>query len=260
LLFHDTHHRSVTDPKSMEAYDLTHYDGILAFGEVVRDLYLTRGWASRAWTWHEAADTRVFYPIEGLEHQGDLVWIGNWGDEERTAELWEFVFNPVKALVLTACVYGVRYPAWARAALAAAGITYTGWLPNYEVPGVFARFRVTVHVPRRPYVQALPGIPTIRPFEALACGIPLICSPWDDAEGLFTPGKDFLVARNGAAMKRLLKALLEDEAMAHELAGHGLQTLLTRHTCAHRVDELLAIYAELEANRPAREEAKCAAD
>jgi spore maturation protein CgeB len=260
LLFHDTHHRSVTDPKSMEAYDLTHYDGILAFGEVVRDLYLTRGWASRAWTWHEAADTRVFYPIEGLEHQGDLVWIGNWGDEERTAELWEFVFNPVKALVLTACVYGVRYPAWARAALAAAGITYTGWLPNYEVPGVFARFRVTVHVPRRPYVQALPGIPTIRPFEALACRIPLICSPWDDAEGLFTPGKDFLVARNGAAMKRLLKALLEDEAMAHELAGHGLQTLLTRHTCAHRVDELLAIYAELEANRPAREEAKCAAD
>jgi spore maturation protein CgeB len=260
LLFHDTHHRSATDSASMVGYDLKRYDGVLAFGKVIRDLYLTRGWVGRAWTWHEAADTRIFYPIEGLEPQGDLVWIGNWGDEERTAELSEFVFNPVQALGLKACVYGVRYPAWAPATLADAGITYAGWLPNYEVPCAFARFRVTIHVPRRPYVHLLPGIPTIRPFEALACGIPLLSSPWDDTESLFTPGKDFLVARHGAEMQSLLKALLQDEAMAHELAGHGLQTILRRHTCAHRVDELLAIFAELEEPRPQAEEAKCAAD
>jgi spore maturation protein CgeB len=259
LLFHDTHHRSVTDPQSMEAYDLSRYDGVLAFGEVIRELYLARGWTSHAWTWHEAADTRVFSPIESIERQGDLVWMGNWGDEERTAELWEFVFHPVQALGLKACVYGVRYPASACAALAAAGIAYAGWLPNYEVPRAFARFRVTVHVPRRPYAQMLPGIPTIRPFEALACGIPLISSPWDDCECLFTPGKDFLVARNGAEMKRYLKALLQDEAMARELAGHGRQTILSRHTCAHRVDELLAIYAELEGTRPKAAEVKCVA-
>src|SRR4029079_17497491 len=53
LLFHDTHHRSVTDASSMAAYDLRHYDGVLAFGRVIRDLYLERGWAARAWTWHE---------------------------------------------------------------------------------------------------------------------------------------------------------------------------------------------------------------
>jgi spore maturation protein CgeB len=114
-------------------------------------------------------------------------------------------------------------------------------------------------VPRRPYAQMLPGIPTIRPFEALACGIPLISAPWDDCECLFTPGKDFLVARNGAEMKRYLKALLRDEAMARELAGHGRQTILSRHTCTHRADELLAIYAELEGARPEAAEAKCAA-
>jgi endonuclease/exonuclease/phosphatase family metal-dependent hydrolase len=140
----------------------------------------------------------------------------------------------VKRLGLKARVYGVRYPAQARAALVGAGIAYAGWLPNYEVPRVFARFKVTVHVPRRPYVRALPGVPTIRPFEALACGIPLVCSPWDDVEGLFTPGKDFLTARHGAEMQRLLRALPEDEAMAHELAGYGLETVLTRHTCSHR--------------------------
>src|SRR5918999_2366438 len=78
LLFHDTHHRSVTDRKAMAAYDFDAYDGVLAFGEVVRERYLARGWARQVWTWHEAADTRVFTPRD-RERAGDLVWIGNWG-------------------------------------------------------------------------------------------------------------------------------------------------------------------------------------
>jgi spore maturation protein CgeB len=126
LLFHDTHHRSVTDPESMKAYDLRHYDGVLAFGKVIRDLYLARGWARHVLTWHEAADTRVFRPIEGIEPQGDLVWIGNWGDDERTAELSQFVFNPVKVLGLKACAYGMRYPTRAYTTLGDAGVTYGG--------------------------------------------------------------------------------------------------------------------------------------
>ena len=38
--------------------------------------------------------------------------------------------------------------------------------------------------------KALPGIPTIRVFEALACGIPLVSAPWQDEEGLFRPGEE----------------------------------------------------------------------
>jgi spore maturation protein CgeB len=251
LLFHDTHHRSVTAPETMAAYDLSHYDGVLAFGQVIRDLYLERGWAARAWTWHEAADVRVFRPLAGEPHDGnggdggDLVWIGNWGDDERTAELQEFLIEPVRELGLRARVHGVRYPEAGRQALAAAGIEYAGWLPNHEVPCAFARFRVTVHVPRRPYVQALRGIPTIRPFEAMACGIPLVSAPWDDAEGLFTPGRDFLVAADGKEMKRHLRELLHDPARAREVAEAGRRAVLARHTCAHRVDELLAIDRQL---------------
>jgi spore maturation protein CgeB len=245
LLFHDTHHRSVTAPESMAAYDLSNYDGVLAFGGVIRDLYLDRGWTQRAWTWHEAADTRVFHPIPGEPNEGDLVWIGNWGDDERTAELHEFLIEPVRDLKLRARVHGVRYPEEGRRDLAEAGIDYAGWLPNHEVPRAFARFRVTVHVPRRPYVEALPGIPTIRPFEALACGIPLVSAPWNDAEGLFRPGRDFLVARDGEEMRRHLRDLLGDPALAAEIARSGRETVLDRHTCAHRVDELLAIGREL---------------
>jgi spore maturation protein CgeB len=247
LLFHDTHHRGVTDPDSMAAYDLRHYDGVLAFGSAIRDLYRQKGWCARAWTWHEAADHRVFKPIAGVPRDGDLVWIGNWGDEERTAELHAFLLEPVRALGLKARIHGVRYPQHALTALREARITYGGWLPNYEAPNVFARYGVTVHVPRRPYVQALPGIPTIRMFEALACGIPLVSAPWDDCEGLFEPGADFLVARNGQEMREQLRAVLNDAGLARSLAEQGRRTILARHTCTHRVDELLAIHAELAA-------------
>jgi spore maturation protein CgeB len=245
LLFHDTHHGSVTDAERMVRYDLSAYDGVLAYGEAIRGIYLSKGWTQRAWTWHEAADTRIFHPIEHVGKEGDLIWIGNWGDEERSAELQEFVFEPVKALGLQARVYGVRYPEHAREMLAAAAIDYGGWLPNYRVPQAFAQFKVTVHIPRRPYVKALPGIPTIRPFEALACGIPLVCSPWEDVEHLFTDGEDFLIARNGQEMRQHLYALLHDRDMARALATHGRQTILQRHTCAHRIDELMHICQEL---------------
>ena len=248
LFFHDTHHRAVTAPEEMAAYDLSHYDGVLAYGNVLRDLYLARGWAPRAWTWHEAADTEVFFPQPApAQPEGDVVWVGNWGDQERSAELREFFIDPVAELELKAQVYGVRYPKEARALLRQAKIEYGGWLPNYLAPETFARYKVTVHVPRRPYVEALPGIPTIRPFEALACGIPLICSPWNDAENLFEPGQDFLIARDGREMKKHLRALLSDKQMARELSAHGLETIRARHTCAHRVDELLHIHQEVSA-------------
>jgi spore maturation protein CgeB len=151
----------------------------------------------------------------------------------------------VKALKLKAKIYGVRYPEHAKKALADAGIEYGGWLPNFKAPEVFAKYRFTAHVPRGPYVRLLPGIPTIRPFEALACGIPLLSSPWQDAEHLFTPGADFQFAQNGVEMISLMERILSDDTFVTNMTEHGLQTIRQKHTCAHRVEELYAICEEL---------------
>jgi len=243
-LFHDTHHRAVTAPAEMARYDLSSYDGVLAFGAVLSELYLERGWAERAWVWHEAADVELFRPLEARPH-ADLAWVGNWGDGERTAELREFLLEPAARLGLTGTVHGVRYPPDGREAVRAAGLRYGGRLANARVPELLARHRVAVHVPRRPYAEALPGIPTIRMFEALACGAPLVSAPWEDAEGLFSPDRDYLVAANGRRMEESLRGLLADPEAAAELAAHGRETILRRHTCAHRVDQLLDLVAEL---------------
>lgn len=245
LLFHDTHHRAVSAPEEMRAYDLSGYDGVLAFGEALSRVYRDWGWGERVWTWHEAADTRRFLPVEG--RRSGLVWIGNWGDGERTAEIEQFLLAPAREAALPLDIYGVRYPDEGKAMLARYGARYHGWAPNAAAPAIFARALATVHVPRRYYTTILPGIPTIRVFEALACGIPLVSAPWDDAEHLFRPGEDFLFAADGAAMTRTLATLRDDPDLRTALTRSGLETILARHTCAHRVDELLAILDGLDA-------------
>ena len=244
LFFHDTHHRAASAPHEMAQFDLSGYDGALCFGEVVSQIYRANKWAGRAWTWHEAADTRVFHSLPDAPKRYDLVWIGNWGDGERSRELREFLIEPIKQLKLRTKIWGVRYPSEALRALDDAGIEYGGYLPNFQAPAVFAQAKLTVHVPRLPYVEALPGIPTIRPFEALACGIPLVSAPWNDSEHLFREG-DFQFVADGGAMTRALESLLADENARTEMAARGRETVCARHTVANRADELEWVLEEL---------------
>ena len=253
LLFHDTHHRAVSAPAEMARYDLDAYDGVLAFGEALSEVYRRRGWGNRVWTWHEAADTRRFHPPTEEGARQGLVWIGNWGDDERSAELESFLLRPARTVGLPLDIHGVRYPEHALRTLDGHGARYRGWLPNARAPEVFARHLATVHVPRRFYVDLLPGIPTIRVFEALACGIPLLSAPWRDAEGLFRPGEDYMVARDEAEMARHMAAVRDDAALRRSLVSNGLAAIRARHGCAHRAEELLRVLRGLGAGADEKE-------
>src|SRR5262249_6740601 len=151
-------------------FNIELFDGVLAFGETIRRIYVDGFGVERAWTFHEAADVVHFFPRQ-QDWSFDLLWIGNWGDEERTRELQEFLIAPAAELSdRKTVVYGVRYPDDAKAALAAAGIDYRGYLPNLMAPLAYAQSVLSLHIPRRLYANGLGGIPTIRVFEALACG------------------------------------------------------------------------------------------
>jgi spore maturation protein CgeB len=96
----------------------------------------------------------------------------------------------------------------------------------------------------------LPGIPTIRMFEALACGMPLVSCRWDDCEGLFTAGSDYLSVDSPAGMLEAMRALINDSDLRRQLAQSGCDTIRTHHTCAHRVDQLLNIAASIRSDVP----------
>ena len=251
LLFHDTHHRAVSAPDELAQFDLDGFDGVLAFGEVLRQIYLKLGWADRVFTWHEAADVALYHPLPQVERTDDLVWIGNWGDGERSAELNEFLVKPVAELKLRASVHGVRYSDDALNTIRSAGIRYGGWLPAHWAPVAFAGARATIHVPRGPYVL-LPGIPTIRVFEALACGIPLVSAPWSDTEGLFPEGA-YLSVADGAQMKHALRTVIDDPEFSAAMVATGLKVIQDRHTCRHRAEQLIDIVTDLrDSSRSAR--------
>ena len=235
LFFHATHPAL---PGRIERCDLRHYDGVLAASTRLREHYLSQSRAARAWLWPEAADTRLFKP-SAAEPAGDVVWVGNWQAGERAATLRELLLGPVRALGLRARVYGAGYTPEALAALATAGVEYGGWVPNFELPRLLAGFKVALHLP----TPAAPAPAGGRLFQALACERPLVSAPWDDQDGLFEPGADYALARDGAEMTRWLQTLLANPAQAQALAHHGRASVLRAHTCAHRADELLALSA-----------------
>lgn len=245
LLFHDTHHRASSSPGMIRLLSINRFDGVIAFGEALRRIYREQFNLPRVWTLHEAADIDVFYPRAVTEKADDLVWIGNWGDNERSAEIGEFLLQPAAQLRQRSfSIYGVRYPEEGLRALREAGVAYRGYLPNLEAPGVYSAARLTVHIPRQQYLSAMAGIPTIRVFEALACGIPLLSAPWSDSENLFAK-EDFCMVNNAAEMQSAICSLLTNWKAARSQAQRGLETVRSRHTCRHRAEQLTSYCEEL---------------
>lgn len=247
-VFHDTHHRAYTNAGEILKFNLHLFDGVLAFGDAIRKIYKNGFGIQNVWTFHEAADTTVFRPLPRAKTT-DVVWIGNWGDEERTRELMEFLVGPAKQLTTEEgarfVVHGVRYPDEGLRTLGDAGIEYRGYVPNLSAPVVYSESKLSLHVPRRQYSNGLSGIPTIRVFEVLACGAPLVCAPWNDAEELFRAGQDYLIVEDGEQMKCKIRELLHDDDARRQIAASGLETIRNHHTCKHRAEQLTAICEEI---------------
>ena len=75
LLFHDTHHRAITAADDMARIDLNGFDGVLAFGEVLRELYTARGWTQHAFTWPRLQISKFTNPFPKLK--SSEIWSGS---------------------------------------------------------------------------------------------------------------------------------------------------------------------------------------
>jgi spore maturation protein CgeB len=100
-------------------------------------------------------------------------------------------------------------------------------------PAFYAESRFTLNVTRDDMVRA-GWSPSVRLFEAAACGTPIISDPWDGLDALFLPGRDIVVAESAADV---LQALRTD---GREVAGAARRRVLAEHTAAHRAGELEA--------------------
>jgi len=242
VYFHDTHYRAYSEPEVMRALRLEHYDGILSFSPAITEIYQREFGLPHVYTLHEAADPDTFRPLTMPKEQ-DVVFIGNWGDGDRNEPLESYLLEPSNLLPeLRFSLYGVRYHEEAlRRVHEQSRVRYRGWVANYRTPLVYAASKMSIHLPRKQYTEAVWGTPTIRVFEVLACGLPLLSLPWPDPEGLFRVGEDYLVVRDQAEMVATMRALADDEAARKKIGQSGRQRILERHTVTHRARQLVEI-------------------
>jgi spore maturation protein CgeB len=260
LLFHDTHYRIVTEPAQVARLGLDRFDAVLAYGPAIADEYRRRFGLREVHVFHEAADTELFRPYRprGDAPLDDALFIGNWGDRDRAHELHEYLLRPARRFrgQRHFALYGVRYPPEVLEAIQRDyGVEYRGWIPNHHVPRAFAQARVALHVPRQQYTGRLHGTPTIRVFEALACGTALVSTRWRDTDGLFREGEDYIAVASRAQLEEALIWLWHDDAARERLGRRGLARILARHTCRHRAEQLLEIVAGLKLQRSPRQRA-----
>ncbi len=175
----------------------------------------------------------------------DLSYLGTYG-ADRQPVLERLLIEPARrAPHLRFAVAGPQYPA------------AIVWPPNVERfehvgPADHAEFygasRFTLNVTRADMVRA-GWSPSVRLFEAAACGVPILSDPWPGLDTLFEPGRDILIADGGDAVLAALLGLGEEDR--RRLGASGRARVLAAHTAAHRARELEDVLAEVARRSPA---------
>ena len=186
-----------------------------------------------------SADPETYRPVEA-PRRWDLSYLGTYSDD-RQPVLERLLIEPARRLPhLRFCVAGPQYPAdidWP------ANVQRIDHVPPADHPAFYAASRFTLNVTRADMVAA-GWSPSIRLFEAAACGAPVISDVWEGLDQLFAPGEEILLADDG---EDVIAALQSDPSVARNMGLKARERILTAHTPAHRAEtverELLAARA-----------------
>jgi spore maturation protein CgeB len=129
-------------------------------------------------------------------------------------------------------VAGPQYPAeiqWP------SNVSRVEHLPPAEHRRFYNEQRFTLNLTRQAMRKAGYS-PSIRLFEAAACGVPIISDPWPGLETLFTPDEDILIAENSEQVAALLRETSPERSRA--IGMRGRERILAEHTADHRAREL----------------------
>jgi spore maturation protein CgeB len=223
-------------PELVPAFDLyLSFTGGPTLARIERELG-----SPRARALYCSADPEVHRP-QPRPPRWDLGYVGTYGADRQPA-LERLLLEPARRRpAMRFTVAGPQYP------------RDLAWPPNLEriehlAPGDHAGFyasqRLTLNVTRADMVRA--GFsPSVRLFEAAACGTPVLSDPWTGLETIFAPGREILIARSTAEALRILDETTDDERRA--IGQRARRRVLAEHTAAHRVCALEEYVAEVRA-------------
>ena len=182
-------------------------------------------------------DPELYYP-EQAEPQWDLGYLGTYSDDRQP---------PLQSLMLDAAeklagkkfvVAGPQYPA------------STIWPGNVEriehlPPSAHRRFynsqRFAMNITRADMIRAGYS-PSVRLFEAAACGTPIISDYWDGLDTILETGTEILISASADDTIRYITGIEEEERK--EIGMRARKKVMDLHTAAHRAAELDTYYRE----------------
>ena len=194
-------------------------------------------------------DPELYYPEPVDEPGWALGYLGTYS-EDRQPTLERLLLEPARALPdARLVVAGPQYPASVRWP---ANVDRAEHLPPADHRRFYNAQRFTLNVTRAAMIRAGYS-PSVRLFEAAACGVPIISDRWAGMEEFFVPGEEILLADDAAEVIDILQGINPDAARA--LGARARARVLAHHTAAHRAAELEGLIAGYQGSGSQRADA-----
>ncbi len=197
---------------------------------------LARGYGARhAVPLYCSFDPEIYYPARAGESfaprlSNDLSYMGTYAPD-RQAKLKRLLLEPARQLPQARfLVAGPLYPTagWP------SNVAHLVHLYPRDHRGLYASSRFCLNLTRQAMVEAGYS-PSIRLFEAAACGAVIVTDPWPGLETFFQPGNEVLVASETGEMLELLRSRDPMQPIRSAARVRAFES----HTGRHRAAELL---------------------
>jgi spore maturation protein CgeB len=187
--------------------------------------------ARRAVAFHCLVDPEAYRPL-AAEARWDLGYLGTYSDD-RQPILERLLIEPARqAPASSFAVAGPQYPKeieWP------ANLERIEHVAPGEHPSFYAAQRFTLNVTRAQMREA-GWSPSVRLFEAAACGVPAISDRWDGLDQIFTPGEEILIADSAEDVSAYLEGIGDEER--REIGAGARRRVLAEHTAERRCEQL----------------------
>lgn len=252
LIFYDidtpitmSHLRASGRTDYLEAAMIPYYSAYLSFtgGSALRELEDRFG-SPHAVPFYCSVDPELYRPLSPREiYQCDLSYLGTYA-ADRQAKLTCFINGTAGLLPESRfLVAGPQYPAG------------TTWAPNVDRiihispsdhPSFYSSSRFTLNLTRAEMVVAGYS-PSVRLFEASACGAAILSDSWDGLEDFLTPGEEILVPRDEYETASILRTVTDEDRL--RLGQRARERILSEHTSWHRAVQFENVVAQCYAGR-----------
>jgi spore maturation protein CgeB len=174
-----------------------------------------------------SVDPDAYFPEHGIR-RWEIGYLGTYSDD-RQRNLQDLMLTPAerepeKRFVVAGSLYpdDLTWPA---------NVERIEHLPGSAHRGFYNAQKFTLNVTRRQMIECGYS-PSVRLFEAAACGVPIISDYWTGIEELLEPGREILIARTPEDSMRYLKTITDEEA--RRIGERGRLRILAEHTASAR--------------------------